>query len=248
MNDLKNLVLPLVLILFIIICWSMIASLAKIINRAGLTSGYIWGFPNFLAGLSVLVPFFFVLTFFILAFSKLVFIEKESEFKDKNPDNFFSYPRGIREEMQRANDGDALSQYNLGIRFERGTFVGRDYAEAVKWFLKAAKQGHADASFHLGEILLNGNGVLKNSAEALRWFTLAAKAGNADAQCKLGLEYLTSNVLEINVQKAYFLLNLAAANGLRKAIVERDKLEKRMLPSEILEAQKLSAEWMTENA
>jgi TPR repeat protein len=38
-----------------------------------------------------------------------------------------------------------LAQLNLGVRYERGAGVPRDYVEAYMWFSLAAAQGETDA-------------------------------------------------------------------------------------------------------
>jgi len=49
--------------------------------------------------------------------------------------------------IQRAQDGDASAQYQMGRwHLEGGALlVKKDRAKAAEWFRKAAEQGHADA-------------------------------------------------------------------------------------------------------
>ena len=44
-----------------------------------------------------------------------------------------------------ATQGDAKSQFALGLIYEKGKGVKKDLAEAAKWYGEAAKQGHAEA-------------------------------------------------------------------------------------------------------
>ena len=44
-----------------------------------------------------------------------------------------------------AERGDAKAQFSLGVCYQNGWGVGRDTAEAAKWYSKAAEQGNADA-------------------------------------------------------------------------------------------------------
>ena len=46
---------------------------------------------------------------------------------------------------EKAEGGDAVSQFELGMRFFEGDGVAKDEAEAATWFRRAAKQGHAQA-------------------------------------------------------------------------------------------------------
>ena len=49
-----------------------------------------------------------------------------------------------------------------------GMGVGRDSAEAAKWYRKAAEQGHANAQNNLGLMYMSGRGVAKDNAEAVK--------------------------------------------------------------------------------
>ncbi|CAK0767743.1 Sel1 repeat family protein [Gammaproteobacteria bacterium] len=77
-----------------------------------------------------------------------------------------------------AKQGDALSQYNLGVMFYEGYGVPQDYADAAKWFRKAAAQGNSDAQRNLGVMYYEGNGVPKDNVRAHMWFNLSAINGN----------------------------------------------------------------------
>ncbi|MFN8818923.1 MAG: tetratricopeptide repeat protein, partial [Holosporaceae bacterium] len=66
----------------------------------------------------------------------------------------------------KAEQGNAVAQYNLGVMYDEGQGVTRDYAEAVKWFRKAAEQGDANAQSNLGVMYGKGEGVTRDYAEA----------------------------------------------------------------------------------
>ncbi|MEI6399130.1 MAG: hypothetical protein WCO71_10190, partial [Pseudomonadota bacterium] len=48
-----------------------------------------------------------------------------------------------------AEQGNADAQNNLGAAYDSGEGVGKDQAEAVKWWRKAANQGDAKSQFNL---------------------------------------------------------------------------------------------------
>lgn len=61
---------------------------------------------------------------------------------------FFCYSLFIANESvesvkQRADQGVAEAQHNLGVMYFNGDGVRQDYAEALKWYRKAAEQGYA---------------------------------------------------------------------------------------------------------
>ena len=53
-----------------------------------------------------------------------------------------------------AEQGNATAHYNLGLCYDKGSGVTKDYSEAVKWYKKAAEQGDVDAQRELNQ--LNG--------------------------------------------------------------------------------------------
>lgn len=96
--------------------------------------------------------------------------------------------RKIREiEMMKcrkaAEQGDANAQYRLGNCYAEG--MGKNDAEAVKWYRKAAEQGEAAAQYRLGTCYANGDGVETNEAEALKWYHKAAEKGHEGAKGQL---------------------------------------------------------------
>ena len=85
-----------------------------------------------------------------------------------------------------AEQGDAATQFNLGLMYANGQGVKQDYFEAVKWYRQAAEQGHANAQANLGSAYGAGRGVRQDYTEAVKWFKKAAENGSASGQFKLG--------------------------------------------------------------
>jgi len=69
----------------------------------------------------------------------------------------------------------------------------KDYAEAVKWYLKAAEQGYALAQYGMGYCYYYGQGVPMDFVKAAEWWQKSAEQGNAQAQNTLGMCYLNGN-------------------------------------------------------
>jgi TPR repeat protein len=113
-----------------------------------------------------------------------------------------------------AEEGDAASQYNLGVLSQAGQGVPQDYGEAVKWYRMAADQGYANAQFNLGAMYVNGQGVPQNYVEAHKWFSLAA-----------------STFGDSEVKKRYTAINA------------RDLTAAAMTPEQISEAEELARQW-----
>lgn len=89
----------------------------------------------------------------------------------------------------RAEAGDAVAQYNLGVLYSDGIGTERNYKEAFKWFRLAAEQGDADAQNSVGIMYYEGQGVGKNYSQAFHWYNLAAEQGHVAAQYNIGIMY-----------------------------------------------------------
>src|SRR5438552_1017960 len=95
----------------------------------------------------------------------------------------------IREVKAKAEAGDAESQVELGLRYDKGEGVPKDQVEAVKWYRKAAEQNHAEAQYNLGVCYAWGVGVAKDQVEAVKWLRKAAEQNDAKAQFAFGVCY-----------------------------------------------------------
>ncbi len=89
---------------------------------------------------------------------------------------------------EKAEQGHAKAQSNLGWMYYYGNGVPKDKVEALKWHGKAAEQGHAIAEHDLGWMPHNREGVPKNYVEAVKRHG-TAEQGHADAQFRLGWMY-----------------------------------------------------------
>ena len=89
------------------------------------------------------------------------------------------YVSAAKEWRSLAEDGDAPSQYNLGLLYVDGHGVPQDYAEAAKWFRRAAEQGYTLAQHNLGAMYGSGQGVRRDYVEAYKWLNICSAKGNA---------------------------------------------------------------------
>ena len=87
----------------------------------------------------------------------------------------------IAEWRKDAEKGDAKAQFNLGISYENGKGVPKDFMEAAKWYQKAADQGHDGAQYNLGVCYAKGEGVPKDMVMAYMWFKLSSANGYKDS-------------------------------------------------------------------
>jgi TPR repeat protein len=102
----------------------------------------------------------------------------------------------------KAENGDAIAQYKLGVCYDTGKVVTKDDSEAIKWFRKAAEQNNSDAECNLGLCYANGEGANKDVVEAVKWYRKAAEQNNPAAQCLLGGCYLAGEGVTKDVSEA----------------------------------------------
>jgi TPR repeat protein len=123
----------------------------------------------------------------------------------------------ICELRQKAEQGDASAQFNLGVRYELGDGVPKDSKEAVKWYRLAAENGNASAQSYLG-------GVVKDAKESVKWYLMAAEQGDVYAQYFLGTAYNHGKGVPEDYDEAIKWYRLAADQGHAKAQVQLKKV------------------------
>jgi TPR repeat protein len=114
---------------------------------------------------------------------------------------------------QKAEQGNAAAQNNLGWMYQNGQGVTRDYAQAADWYRKAATQGNAIAQSHLGWMYYSGKGVTQDYAQAAEWHRKAAEQGDANAQDILGMMYQNGQGVDKDLVQAKAWYQKAAAQG-----------------------------------
>ena len=90
----------------------------------------------------------------------------------------------------RAEQGDAMAEYDLGRMYYHGQGAKQNFAVAARWFREAADQGNARAQYGLGYMYYHGQGVPQDYPEAARWYKKAADQGYAKAQTNLASMYV----------------------------------------------------------
>lgn len=103
--------------------------------------------------------------------------------------------------LQRAQQGDATAQCEVGYYYDKGKGVEQDDAQAVYWYRKSAEQGHAQGQNNLGVFYRDGRGVAKDYEQAIYWLRKSAEQGRAQGQNNLGYMYN----LGLGVQKDYVM-------------------------------------------
>lgn len=114
----------------------------------------------------------------------------------------FTNAQNIQQIREKADKGDAYSQYLMGYSYNNGiNGAVIDYAQARSWFKRSAENGYGAAAYFMGWYYYYGEGVTKNIPEALKWFTKAQNLGMADAKvmveaCKRNASSSSNPVIE----------------------------------------------------
>ncbi|MCP4603622.1 MAG: sel1 repeat family protein [Proteobacteria bacterium] len=85
--------------------------------------------------------------------------------------------------------GEAPGCYNLGVAYDKGLGLHRNYEKAFDLFRRACVAGFTPGCVNLGVAYNYGKGVALNYGEASRLYSLACNAGNLGACAALGMMY-----------------------------------------------------------
>lgn len=130
------------------------------------------------------------------------------------------YVTALAELEPAAEAGDATAQYYLGVLYDHGEGVLRNYRTAAHWYEMAANQGHRDAEFNLGMIYYNGAGaagepgsVAQDQAAAAHWLGAAADRDHPMASYLMCLMVDEGHWVERDLDRALTLCRIAADSG-----------------------------------
>ncbi|MBI3709500.1 MAG: sel1 repeat family protein [Proteobacteria bacterium] len=145
-----------------------------------------------------------------------------------------------------AENGQVRAMLSLAALYDDGRGVPKDPATAAQWVRRAAERS-ADAQRQLAQRLEEGRGIAANPQEAAVWLRRAAAAGNAEALFESGRRGSEFDESTEGTIGAYVALSLAAQRSAgdvkRNATQERARLQARMTPPEVGEAQARIKAW-----
>ncbi|MDR1777875.1 MAG: sel1 repeat family protein [Desulfovibrio sp.] len=124
-----------------------------------------------------------------------------------SPSALFAY------ELAAAEKGDKLSLVNVGILYEQGVGVARDYTRALGWYEKAVAAGVADGYLRAGACYEVGMGTATDLGKAASYYAVAAGMGMPQARWLLAEMYFQGRGVPRDVSKAGELLEQAASAG-----------------------------------
>jgi transcriptional regulator of NAD metabolism len=163
-------------------------------------------------------------------------------------------PKTPAELLRKADKGDPIAQFELGMMYANGQGLAKDDTQAAAWFRKAADQGNPDAQYRLGLMYDIGQGVDKDGSQAVGWYRKAAVNGNQNAKNRLDeansiLQRLRSTITMIQ-DHLIIVLNADARKQVEEIAVRlataNDKLP--LADLHALRAEADSAVWMLDEA
>jgi TPR repeat protein len=110
--------------------------------------------------------------------------------------------------------GDVRAMVSLGFLYVTGSGVKLDKKKAERLYRMAADRGNVIAQSKLAFLLHSG----QKFEEAFRYFALAADQGFADGEYNLGCYYMEGIGTEVDLGKARYWFERAAAKGDEHAI------------------------------
>jgi TPR repeat protein len=85
----------------------------------------------------------------------------------------------------KAHPGDVSATNAIGVFYQQGRAVERDYSEAMNYYRQAAGQGNSAAMYNIGVLYEGGLGVTMDKDQAIAWYKKAAAANSDDAKTAL---------------------------------------------------------------
>lgn len=114
------------------------------------------------------------------------------------------YASAVREMIQPlADSGIPEAQNQIGVFYQSGLRIERDFKKARDWYTKAASQGNTAAQYNLGMLHYDGKGMAKDVAEGIKLIRISADGGYAPAQIWLGRASASGTDMQQDKQAAY---------------------------------------------
>jgi TPR repeat protein len=91
--------------------------------------------------------------------------------------------------LELSKQGNPAAQVRLGLMYEAGRGVPRNYPEAVRWYSVASSQGEPLAPYYLGRLFQDRIHEPRHYAKARDWYVVAADRAQSKAAVNLGVMY-----------------------------------------------------------
>lgn len=132
----------------------------------------------------------------VIVFVAMGAVQAQTERDEDNWDIEY-FKKEFRDNLKRAQAGDARAMFEVGLSYESGIVVAKNLDETIKWWSKAADLGNTSALFNLASLysservgtfdMYKGKEIPKNPDEAFRlWKILGEQREAAGGMYHLG--------------------------------------------------------------
>lgn len=119
----------------------------------------------------------------------------------------------IEDLKRKADAGDGLSQFTLGVKYYNGYEVDVNIREAKRLWELASEKGIVAAYYNLGIMYHLGIEGEKDYEKAKYWWELGMESGDSSSIFNLGAYYSHGRGVKVNKFKAFELYLLKFLNG-----------------------------------
>ena len=113
-----------------------------------------------------------------------------------------------------AKNGDAQSQFNVGLMYAKGKGAKQDSSKAIEWYTKAAQQNVPQAQYNLAKLYHDMGSKDPHAIEqAIHWYEKAAQNGIKEAYNNLGVIYLQGKGVPKDISRAFAYFQKSAEMG-----------------------------------
>lgn len=153
--------------------------------------------------------------------------------------------------QKAADQKQPRAQYAVAYMTINGEGTEKNVQKGLELMKVAGSNGSRDAQKVLGFRYLDGNGVVRDYVEAAKWLEMAAADKDQSPDAPVHMIRNALGVLneygwgrDKDDVVAYAWYNIAAAGNYKKAKENLARVEKRLKPEDLQEAQALSREWV----
>jgi TPR repeat protein len=149
-----------------------------------------------------LLTFFCLLPFCLPAFGAENEASKQT--KEITPEALFAAM------LVNAENGQPQAMLSVGMLYEQGLGVPKNFGKALEWYERAAFSGEKEGYFRLGVCNEVGMGTVADMTKAVAAYEKAAAMGSASALHKMASLYLTGRGMPKNEVRNCNLIKLTS--------------------------------------
>ena len=104
-----------------------------------------------------------------------------------------NYSQAMEWAKKAADQGNVKGMYIVGMLYDSGWGVEKDFTKAFQFYLRGAELGNAFMQYKVGAAYWQGMGVEVDMQKAKDWFLKSAEQGDEEGQWALGLFYVANS-------------------------------------------------------